>query len=150
MGSGAGGLLPSIPWGHGLRGQRAWTQRAHCVPHRRLRALDQNHSRTATDRGSQVTGPWDCFENGVQTWTHTVRDMGIFLKYSYFKARHCRQKHCVYMHRSNLRFWAFWFFIKCCFRLVERKHHKDTVKCFFHSTLFTCFNTFTAKNALLT
>ncbi len=58
------------------------------------------------------------------------------------KGGHCRQKQCFFMHLSSVRFWAFWFFIKCFFRLVERKHLKDTVKCFFYSTSSICVNRF--------
>ncbi len=52
-----------------------------------------------------------------------------------FNGRHRRQKHCVFMHLSS-----FLFFIKCFFRLVERT--KDTVKCFFYSSLSMCVNRF--------
>ncbi len=47
-----------------------------------------------------------------------------------------------FMHLSSLRFWAFCFFIRRFFRLVERKHPKNTVKCFFSSTLSICVNRF--------
>ena len=46
------------------------------------------------------------------------------------------------MHLSIFRFWAFWLFIKCFFRLMERKHPKHSVKCFFYSTLSICVNRF--------
>lgn len=36
----------------------------------------------------------------------------------FLQARHYR----FFMHWSILRFWDIWVFIKCCFRLVERKH----------------------------
>ncbi len=69
---------------------------------------------------------------------------GIKPKYGihFIKGRHCREKHCFFMHLSSLRFGAFWFLIKCFFRLVERKHPKDSVKCFFYRTLSICFNRF--------
>ncbi len=33
-----------------------------------------------------------------------------------------QKNNSFYMHMSIFRFWAFWFFIKCFYRLVERKH----------------------------
>jgi len=59
---------------------------------------------------------------------------------SYFKGRNCRQKQSFFMHLSVFRFWAFWLFIKCFFRLMERKHPKHSVNCFFYSTLSICVN----------
>ncbi len=49
-----------------------------------------------------------------------------------FKARVYRQKYCICMHWSILGFWAIWFFITCCFTLVERKHPKYIFRCLFH------------------
>ncbi len=40
---------------------------------------------------------------------------------------------------------AFWFFIKCFFRLVERKYPTDTVKCFFYSTSSICVSRFESQ-----
>ncbi len=47
------------------------------------------------------------------------------------------QKHCIFMHRSVVRFWAIWLFITCCFRLVERKLPEYSfILCFIISPIF--------------
>ncbi len=78
-------------------------------------------------------------------------DLGLFVNEEFVDTvilglwsnlRETPQAKQVFMLLSGLRFGAFWFFIKRFFRLVERKHPKDTVKCFFSCTLSICVNRF--------